>query len=98
MDDDRACHIHSQQFCELRLLGILGSSPLRRPPKFSNHAEPGRRQGAFGVGGRPFASYASACISERVWPHSTTTKKNPTNYLRLGEASKGEKARVEAAR
>jgi hypothetical protein len=57
-------------------------------------------------------SYASACISERVSAHSTTTKKigwqlpaslwmsarYPTNYLRLGEASKGEKARVEAAR
>src|ERR687897_88041 len=42
-------------FTEVRGRVILRSSPLRRFPKFSNHAEPGLRQGAFG--GWPFASY-----------------------------------------
>src|SRR5215212_8426074 len=36
-------------FTEVRGKRILRTSPLRHSTKFSNHAEPGRRQGFFGA-------------------------------------------------
>jgi hypothetical protein len=39
-------------------------------------------------------------VADLTWERNHVTAQNnyPTNYLRLGEASKGEKALVEAAR
>jgi hypothetical protein len=54
-------------YAELRNYGVLGSS--------ANIQNQGVRKGPSQVG-TFFASYTSACISEHVWAHSTTTKKN----------------------
>src|SRR5215203_390202 len=53
-------------FSDVSPYGVLRSSAIMQ-----NHGG-----GSGPSGGRPFALYASeACISERLWAHSTTTKK-----------------------